>query len=215
MYSVKIDIVDKLKKSKLIDMSDAYTIEDSSFDGQTCPGYNETDLIISMQNNVEIETNYNFKEIRRGGLKIGDLKIILEKGTNYIFEIKTSIKPILANIQTIKKHQARFIEALKNVKVDNEDKDSDKDKEFIEILMCDNNPLIAEKEAKEKESQLNNKILIYSGVQIGITFINRLNNNIRNLNKELDKQNKKILDLEDLSNIQNKEIADLKEQNKS
>ena len=98
-----------------------------------------------------------------------------------MFEIKTSIWPIVDNIIHIQTVQAKFIEALKNVKID--DKYPYIQKEFKSILMCDHNPLEAKYEAQN--STIKKKNLIYSGFQIGITFVNRLNNNIRDLHKKL------------------------------
>ena len=49
--------------------------------------------------------------------------------------------------------------------------------------MCDDNYLKAKEGANDKK--LNNKTLIYSGFQVGITHINRLNNNIKDLYKKI------------------------------
>ena len=52
--------------------------------------------------------------------------------------------------------------------------------------MCDNNSLIADDVAHAENSIIKNKALIYSGFQVGITFINRLNNNLKYLYNEID-----------------------------
>ena len=96
--------------------------------------------------------------------------------------MKTSIKPILDDITKIEITQTLFIEALKNVK--REEKDPNKKEEFIKVLMCDNNPIIAAKEAENPS--IKDKNLIYSGVQVGITFVNKINNNMKDLFKEID-----------------------------
>jgi len=69
---------------------------------------------------------------------------------------------------------------LKNIKVDGEN--PYEGKTFQRILMCDNNYQKAKEGANNKK--LNNT-LIYSGFQVGITHINRLNNNIRDLYKKI------------------------------
>ena len=62
--------------------------------------------------------------------------------------------------------------------------------------MCDSNY----KEAKDgaKDEKLNNKTLIYSGFQVGITHINRLNNNIKDLYKEIDDLKGKNTELKEI-----------------
>ena len=51
----------------------------------------ETDLIISILKNTEIESNFNFRQIIQGDLNVVDNKIILEEKNYYLFEIKTKI----------------------------------------------------------------------------------------------------------------------------
>ena len=68
---------------------------------------------------------------------------------------------------------------MNNIKIDN--RNSNIGKIFKKILIYDNNPLVAEEEAKN--SAIWNRTLLYSGFQVGITFVNRLNNNIKELNK--------------------------------
>ena len=67
---------------------------------------------------------------------------------------------------------------MNNIKIDN--RNSNIGKIFKKILIYDNNPLVAD---EAKNSAIWNRTLLYSGFQVGITFVNRLNNNIKELNK--------------------------------
>ena len=81
--------------------------------------------------------------------------------------------------------------------------------------MCDHNPIEVQLRADKSDSVLKNKNLIYSGVQVGITFVNTLNNNIRGLNKKIEGQNEEIVALNKKIEGQNEEIFTLKGQNES
>ena len=103
-----------------------------------------------------------------------------------------------------------FKHALQNVKIKDNYPFA---KNFVNVLMCDNN-LIFDKEKLEKNVlRLKNKNLVYSGFQLGITYLNQLNNNIRDLHDEIDSlkgtntiQNNKIKELELQNTNQNNEI---------
>ena len=100
---------DKLKELDLIEIPKSYKVVDSSDFNKTFYGYNETDLIIYMLKTVKIQFNYNFRKIINNDLNIIGNKLILEKGKNYIFEIKASIGLILKNITKIENHQKCII----------------------------------------------------------------------------------------------------------
>ena len=182
MYFVKKEFAEKLVKLDLVKIPKNSTIADPFVLKKDHSGFEETDLIISMLKRVKIQTNFNFREIIKGPLqKEGDI-IIFEEGKNYIFEIKTSIWPIMRSIYNIKKVQEKFIEALNNIKIGNSNPKIGK--VFKNILVCDNNPIVAEEVAKN--SVIRKRTLLYSGFQVGITFVNRLNDNIKDLNKKID-----------------------------
>ena len=63
--------------------------------------------------------------------------------------------------------------------------------------MCNHNLIEVQLTADYYNSLLKNKNLIYSGVQVGITFVNILNNNIRELNKKIEGQNEEIVALKE------------------
>ena len=182
MYYVKKNLAKTLIKLKLVEIPYYYKIVEKPFNNRH--GYNETDLIISMLEKVEIESNFNFRPIIKGNLAIDKNKITLEKNINYLFEIKTSVYRIVDKIVEIRNSQSKFIEALKNVKINGEKPYANKI--YKSVLMCDNNSLIADEVAHAENSIIKNKPLIYSGFQVGITFINRLNNNLKDLYKEID-----------------------------
>ena len=200
MYYVKENLAEKLIKLNLVDITKPYKIKKVPHKY----GYNETDLIISMKENVEIESNFNFRTITIGDIKFDKNKITLEKGVNYLFEMKTSVWLIEDRIQQIENAQSKFINALKNVKIIDENPYSKK--AFKSILMCDNNSLISDKVANNTNSVIKNKTLIYSGFQVGITFVNRLNNNLKALYKEIDRlkeNNSKLIEELDELKIEN------------
>ena len=137
-----------------------------------------------MLNEVKFESSYNLREITNHNkqIKKESGEIVLEKDNIYVFEIKILIKDIIDKLKDIEKKQNRFINALKRVKINGNSPNGNK--VFKSILMCDHNPV----EAKEKaeNSVIKNKNVIYSSPQVGITVLNRLNNNIRDLHKEVD-----------------------------
>ena len=212
MYYIKNNVAKDLIKLDLVEIPKPYILANPP-DKDKYSGYNETDFIIHMLKTVEIESNINFREIVNHELKVEKNKIILEKDKNYIFEIKVQVKDIIEKFKKIEAHQNRFIHALKKVKV-NKDYAFTKT-EFKSILMCDHNPIEVQLRADKSDSVLKNKNLIYSGVQVGITFVNTLNNNIRGLNKKIEGQNEEIVALNKKIEGQNEEIFTLKGQNES
>jgi len=123
-------------------------------------------------------------------------KLYLEKGTTYLFEIKVQISDILKDIEKIENKQNRFINALKHVEINGVFPDAKKD--YKSIFMCDHNPIyVRNKAIKDEKLKSGKSSLLYSGVQLGITFVNTLNNNIKGLNKKID-------DLEERDESKNK-----------
>ena len=181
MYYMTKDLADKLKELKLIKLDEGYKIAGTP--SKIYHGFNETDFIVSMLNEVKFEPSCNLREIVNHDIKIINKsgEIVLEKDNIYVFEIKILIQDIIDKLNDIEKRQNRFINALKRVKING--KFPNKGKKFKSILMCDHNPV----EAKEKaeNSVIKNKNVIYSSPQVGITVLNRLNNNIRDLHKEV------------------------------
>ena len=202
MYFIKKNAAEKLINSELVKLTGEYNIVEFPNFLKNNYSFCETDLIISMLKNTEIESNFNFRNIIKGDLNVVDNKIILEEKNYYLFEIKTKIGKILDDIQKIEIVQKKFIEALENVEVDK--KNPHKGQKFQRILMCDNNY----SEAKEgaKDEKLNNKALIYSGFQVEITHINRLNNNIKDLYKKIGDLEGKNTELIGNINSQNEKI---------
>ena len=212
MYFIKADVAEKLIKSEIFGCTGDYKIFECPFLEKQYREYSfcETDLIINIFKNIEIESNFNFRDIIKGDLNAEENKIILEEKKYYLFEIKASIDLITKDIEKIEKVQKKFIEALKNIKVDGEN--PYEGKTFQRILMCDNNYQKAKEGANNKK--LNNT-LIYSGFQVGITHINRLNNNIRDLYKkigDLEGENTEwkgqINSLNEQINSQNKQLKE-------
>ena len=211
MYYIENDAAKKLVDSKLVEIPKKYILNDS-INKIKYSGYNERDLIISMLQTVKIELNINFRKIISRGLTVKYNKLYLEKGTTYLFEIKVQISDILKDIEKIENKQNRFINALKHVEINGVFPDAKKD--YKSIFMCDHNPIyVRNKAIKDEKLKSGKSSLLYSGVQLGITFVNTLNNNIKGLNKKIDdleerdeSKNKKIAALE-------KNIAALEEQN--
>ena len=211
MYYIENDAAKKLVDSKLVEIPKKYILNDS-INKIKYSGYNERDLIISMLQTVKIELNINFRKIISHGLTVKYNKLYLEKGTTYLFEIKVQISDILKDIEKIENKQNRFINALKHVEINGVFPDAKKD--YKSIFMCDHNPIyVRNKAIKDEKLKSGKSSLLYSGVQLGITFVNTLNNNIKGLNKKIDdleerdeSKNKKIAALE-------KNIAALEEQN--
>ena len=79
MHYVKKDVMKKLKELKLVEIPESYKLNESSFPGAIYSGFDETDLIIYMQKNAEIESNYNFRPITKGDLKINGKKKFFKK----------------------------------------------------------------------------------------------------------------------------------------
>ena len=181
MYYMTKDLADKLKELELIKLDEGYKI--AGVPSKKYHGFNETDFIVSMLNEVKFEPSCNLREIVNHDIKIINKsgEIVLEKDNIYVFEIKILIHDIIDNLNDIEKKQNRFINALKRVKINGNSPNGNK--VFKSILMCDHNPV----EAKEKaeNSVIKNKNVIYSSPQVGITVLNRLNNNIRDLHKEV------------------------------
>lgn len=197
MYYIKSNDAQKLIDLKLVEISENNKLNEPQ-DVNKYKGYNERDLIISMLQREEIELNINFSEIINHNLNVENNKLILEEGTNYIFEIKVLINDIINSIEDIEKKQTRFINALKNVKIN--DIFPDKEKKFKSILMCDHSPIDAKNQAIiKKDTTLKNSNIIYSGVQLGISFVNTLNNNLKDLNRKIDT-------LQEINKSQNKKM---------
>ena len=182
MYYIRDTLGERLKKLKLVDIPKKYRIYKSP-EISLYSGFNETDFFISMLKTVEIPMNLNFRSLKNIDVKITNCNIKLEKDNIYIFELKVSIDNLLKKISEVEEHQAVFKEALNNVKINNNCPFS---KNFTSILMCDNNPIVAQEKAQKKDSLLRNKNLIYSGFQLGITYLNRINTNIRDMHCEID-----------------------------
>ena len=181
IYYIKKELAEKLIKLKIIDIPEPYILS-SSNSNKSFHGYNENDLIITMLKDVKIDENYNFNEIINGNLKREEKRIIMEKGKTYIFEIKTKVEDIFAKIEHIEKVQNRFIETLINAKYNN--KRLNEVNEYKKILICDQNY----NDTKEKidNKKLNNKNIIYSNPQVGITSLLQIKKDIKNLNKKCD-----------------------------
>ena len=226
MYYIENDAAQKLVDLKLVEIPKKYKLN-NSINKAKYSGYNERDLIISMLQTVKIELNINFRKIISHGLKVNYNKLHLEKDTTYVFEIKVQISDILNEIEKIENKQNRFINALKHVKINGVFPDAKKD--YKSIFMCDHNPIYVQKMARKDERlKYGKSSLLYSGVQLGITFVNTLNNNIKGLNKKIDvleekdeSKNEKIATLEGENKSKNEkiaslenDIADLREQNK-
>ena len=206
MYYIENDAAKKLVDSKLVEIPKKYILNDS-INKIKYSGYNERDLIISMLQTVKIELNINFRKIISHGLTVKYNKLYLEKGTTYLFEIKVQISDILKDIEKIENKQNRFINALKHVEINGVFPDAKKD--YKSIFMCDHNPIyVRNKAIKDEKLKSGKSSLLYSGVQLGITFVNTLNNNIKGLNKKID-------DLEERDESKNKKIAALERENES
>ena len=206
MYYIENDAAKKLVDSKLVEIPKKYILNDS-INKIKYSGYNERDLIISMLQTVKIELNINFRKIISRGLTVKYNKLYLEKGTTYLFEIKVQISDILKDIEKIENKQNRFINALKHVEINGVFPDAKKD--YKSIFMCDHNPIyVRNKAIKDEKLKSGKSSLLYSGVQLGITFVNTLNNNIKGLNKKID-------DLEERDESKNKKIAALERENES
>ena len=182
MYYIRDTLGERLKELKLVDIPKKYRIYKSP-EISLYSGFNETDFFISMLKTVEIPMNLNFRSLKNIDVKITNCNIKLEKDNIYIFELKVSIDNLLEKISEVEEHQAVFKEALNNVKINNNCPFS---KNFTSILMCDNNPIVSQKKAQKKDSLLRNKNLIYSGFQLGITYLNHINTNIRDMHCEID-----------------------------
>ena len=148
MYFIKENAATKLINSKLVKPTGDYKIVEFPLFLEKKYSFCETDLIISILKNKEIEANFNFRNIIKGALKVEDNKIIFEEKNYYLFEIKTKIDTILDDIQKIEMVQKKFIEALENVEVNKTN--PYKGQKFQRILMCDNNYSEAKKGAKDE-----------------------------------------------------------------
>ena len=67
--------------------------------------------------------------------------------------------------------------------------------------MCDHNRVKVRNIAINENSKFKNSSLLYSGIQLRITFVNTLNNNIKDLHNKIEGQNKKISFLENENKI--------------
>ena len=212
MYYVEKKVAKKLVDSGLVEIPKDHELNKSN-NSEQYSGYKERALIISMLQTVPIELNINFREIINHDLKVENNRLLFEKDTTYIFEIKVLINDIIRDKERIEDKQQRFIYALKNVKINGEFQN--KGKNFKYILMCDHNPI----EVKEIANNVNSKFKIsslrYSGIQLGITFVNTLNNNIKILNKKIDVLEEKDESKNEKIESQNKKIATLEGENKS
>ena len=204
MYYVEKNAAQKLIDSGLVAIPENHKLNEFN-NNEEYSGYNERDLIISMLQTVQIELNINFREILNNGLKVENNSLSLEKDTTYVFEMKVLLNDIIKDIDKIERRQQIFMYALKNVKINGEF--PNKNYNFKSILMCDHNPIEVKNRATKENSKFKISSLLYSGVQLGITFVNTLNNNIKVLNKKIDvleNKNEEIL----------KNFAALQEQNK-
>lgn len=79
MYYIKKDVALKLVKLNLVKIPESYKIANSLEDGKIYSGFDETDLFISMFKNIEIERNFNFRDILKGDLKVNKKKLFWKK----------------------------------------------------------------------------------------------------------------------------------------
>ena len=203
-YFIKNEYAESLIKLNLIEIPKSYKVCSSK--NEDFKGYNEMDLIIQMKNDVKIEENYNFNQIIDGDLKKEGNAIILEKEMTYVFEIKKRVEDFFQKIEHVDKVQDRYIEAFKNVKYNKNPIFNIK--EYKKILLCDQNYAWAKKKINEKK--LNNKNIIYSNPQVGITSLLRLNKNFKYLNKEMIGINNKYDNLNSKYDQLEKEMQELK-----
>ena len=80
--------------------------------------------------------------------------------------------------------------------------------------MCDHNWVKVRNIAINENSKFKNSSLLYSGIQLRITFVNTLNNNIKDFHKKIEGQNEKISSLENENKIIKKDFASLEKNNK-
>ena len=188
MYYIKKENAEKLIKLNLVELQENYIVSPKS--ERVYHGYNELDLLITFKKEVKIEENYNFNELFNGDLKRENSKIIFEKNKTYAFETKTNVDLIFEKMNHIDQVQQRFFEALKNAKFNN--KSLYEIKELKKVLICDQNPIIARE--KIKESNIKDKNFIYSSPQVGISYILRINKNLKDLNNSVDSLRQLIIE---------------------
>jgi len=204
-YFIKNEYAESLIKLNLIEIPKSYKVCSSK--NKDFKGYNEIDFIIQMKNDVKIEENYNFNQIIDGDLKKEDKVIILEKDMTYVFEIKKKVEDMFQKIEHVDKVQDRYIEAYKNAKCNKNPLFSIS--KYKKILVCDQN--YAQTKKKILEKKLNNKNIIYSNPQVGITSLLRMNKNFKNLNREMIHLNSKYDNLYSKYDQLAKEIQQLKQ----
>lgn len=192
IYYIKKQSANNLIKLKIINPPKEYTFHKPTKD---YAGYNELDLIISMNKDVSINANYNFKFIPE---KFEKNSIVLSKNTNYFFEFKTDVNFLIKDLKQTEKIFKRFVEAFKNINITH--KIDLKVDNYQLILVCDKNYSEAKKSIKDKEITQN---IIYSNPQVGLSILLKFNNKIKYLFQDLKILNNKMLEKE---KIQNKKI---------
>ena len=112
---------------------------------------------------------------------------------------KKKVEDLFEKIEHVDKVQDRIVEAYKNAKYNNNP--IFKISKYKKILLCDQNYEKTKKKIQQKK--IENKNIIYSNPQVGITSLLRLNKNFKYLNKEMINLNGKYDQL-------SKEIQQLK-----
>ena len=193
IYYIKENTAKKLNKLNIISIPNEFKFHDPSKDVKKYKGYNEIDLAIKIKKDICIETNENFKLIPKNEYlnfkpankdnsnepKKNSIPIEFKKGNYYLFEMKINPNSIINSIDDIRKKYNRYIDALKNTKIIQDNKFEES--KYNLIFVCNNNyadATLATKEVKED--------VIYSNPQVGLSILLKYDKKFKYLNQKID-----------------------------
>ena len=218
MYYFNQDAAEKIINNDLIIPPDHYetsSLKKSSTGEKevSFQGYNEFNLCLTMLEDAILDKNENFDYIYPNHEESDT--ILLKKGITYLFKIKTNINTIIKNFEDIEKHKERFVEAYNNICLSKKNKYNIKNSELI--LICNRGRIYSKDKIKLNEEKLmsndKNKHFIFSGSQIGVGIVLRLQKNIKSLKKENNDLKEEIDNLKKENNGLKEGIDNLKKEN--
>ena len=183
-------------------------------------GYNEIDLSLTLTKDAKINENFTFNIVKEKNSEYISKKfsppekghITFEKNSNIFIELKSSIKncKVEDTLAQLKKISQRFSQGYKNSAYEPLNKIFSKNKNLY-FLFYDDNRIELFNKINPNLTLDKDVEICYNSVNVQLSSIVSLQNQIREIKKESNSQNEKINELQIQINNQNDKINQLLE----
>ena len=184
-------------------------------------GYNEVDMSFSLSETAKLKENFNFNIVKeknkdvisKSYSKVGDGHIIFEKDANIFIAIKWNIKyPKIETILTkLKKISQKFSSGYRNSAYEPLDKKFSKNSNCY-FLLYDSNRIELFNKISPNLTIDKDVEICYNSVNVQLSSIISLQNQIREIKKESNSLNEKLNKFQEQIKSQNEKINQLQEQ---